>query len=211
MKLYLTPLSHFSRKVVIVATELGLEFERKYVPDLLSNDPQDFGGNPILRVPVWEDGEDWILESDAIVGFLIDRYGGGDRLGYRGLSSPQRNALSLLNAIMAAEVELVLSARSGCKRNAFFVRYEYVIERSLGWLEQHGEAIWTSTPFSYLDVVLVCMWDHLQHSGVLPVLPSCRWIGRRVRSFDIRPNVRESSPVQMQDLQWQLYPSQGPS
>src|SRR5262245_24148274 len=49
--LYLTPLSHFSRKVRIVLRELDLSYDESYVPNLLSADPADFGGNPILRVP----------------------------------------------------------------------------------------------------------------------------------------------------------------
>ena len=48
--LHLTPQSHFSRKVRIVLQELGLPCELAHVPDLLSDDPAKFGGNPILSL-----------------------------------------------------------------------------------------------------------------------------------------------------------------
>ena len=77
-KLMLKPLSHFSRKVRIVLEELDLAYSPEYAPDLLSSDPAQFGGNPILRVPVLQDGSDWIVESDAIVRFVLEKYGPGD-------------------------------------------------------------------------------------------------------------------------------------
>ncbi|MEM7249717.1 MAG: glutathione S-transferase family protein [Acidobacteriota bacterium] len=211
MKLYLTPLSHFSRKVVIVLAELGLDHEREHVPDLLSTDPADFGGNPILRVPVLEDGENWVVESDAIVRYLLERHDPGDRLGLGSLQVPQRNTLSVIASIMGAEVELILSQRSGASRGRLFDRHGEVIEHCLAWLERHGPSAWTDLPFSYLDVSLTCMWDHLSHSGLLKDVECFPWIAETVARHADRPSVRESSPEAMQELQWKLYPSQRPS
>ena len=212
--LHLTPQSHFSRKVRIVLAELGLEYECAYAPDLLSRAPSDFGGNPILRVPVLEDGEEWVVESDAITRYLLETYDGGrDRFHYFGMTPPQRNALSILSAIMGAEVELILSQRSGIgadEGRLYFARYRGVIRHGLSWIEEHAAALWPPADFSYLDVALICMWDHLRYNMVADGLEACSWIAGRTAKFRMRPSVAATSPEKMEELQWKLYPSQRP-
>jgi glutathione S-transferase len=112
-KLYATPLSHFARKVRIVLSELQVPFELVFVGDLLSSDPSDFGGNPILRIPTFRDEDHWIVESDQITRYIVERHDPSDRLGRLQLGPDQRNALSMINAAMAAEVEILLATRSG--------------------------------------------------------------------------------------------------
>jgi len=147
--LYLTPLSHFSRKCRIVLREIGLACEESYVPNLLSADPADFGGNPILRVPVLRDGPHWVIESDQIVRYLLESYDHGrDRFAFFSMSTAQRNALSIVSAVMGAEVELILSKRSGLAEHAggiYFSRYREVIVHGLAWLERNAAAIWPVT------------------------------------------------------------------
>src|SRR5262245_14544310 len=166
--LYLTPLSHFSRKVRIVLRELGLDCEESYVPNLLSADPSDFGGNPILRVPVLRDGAQWVVESDQIVRYLLETYDrGNDRFAFFSMSTDQRNALSIVSAVMGADVELLLSRRSGLGDQAgglYFSRYREVIDRGLAWLEGNAATIWPAVELSYLDIALLCMWDHLRYN-----------------------------------------------
>lgn len=211
MRLFLTPLSHFSRKVVIVLEELELEYEREYVPDLLSADPADFGGNPVLRVPVLEDGDAWVVESDAIARYLVEKYDPKDRFVLMRMPPAQRNALAFLSSIMGAEVELLLSKRAGTPHDRFFARYEAVIEHCLAWVEQHAADLWPPEDFSYLDIALTCMADHLQHTGMFPEPNRYPWIQSRVARFAERPSVQSTSTAAMQELQWQLYPSQRPS
>ena len=164
-RLYLTPLSHFSRKVRIVLRELDLACEETYVPDLLSSDPADFGGNPILRVPVLKDGALFVIESDQIVRHLLETYDrSADRFAFFSMDAAQRNALSIISAVMGAEVELILSKRSGLVAASgarYFGRYREVIAHGLAWLEERAAAIWPTVEFSYLDIALLCMWDHL--------------------------------------------------
>jgi len=213
--LYLTPLSHFSRKVRIVLRELGLACEESYVPDLLSANPEDFGGNPILRVPVLRDGEHWVIESDQIVRHLLEAYdAGSDRLSFFSMSSSQRNALSILSAIMGAEVELILSKRSGLADRSgelYFRRYREVIGHGLSWLERHASTVWPEAEFSYLDVALICMWDHLRHNRLRDDTRSWPWIDARTERHASRPSVAATAPERMQALQWELYPSQRPT
>lgn len=213
--LYLTPLSHFSRKVRIVLRELGVACQESYVPNLLSTDPDDFGGNPIMRVPVLRDGPHWVIESDQIVRYLLETYDrDNDRFAFFSMTAAQRNALSIVSAIMGAEVELILSKRSGLAEAAgglYFQRYRDVIGHGLAWLELHGAALWPEAELSYLDVALLCMWDHLRHNGLRDETRPYPWIEARTRRHVSRASVVETSPDAMQALQWELYPSQRPS
>jgi glutathione S-transferase len=209
--LFATPLSHFARKVRILLAELDVPFELRFVPNLLSSDPADFGGNPILRIPTLLHGERWIIESDQIVRYIVETWDPGDRLGCLALDPEQRNVLSILSALMAAEVELILSARSGIEgvdAMPYFQRHHAVIEHCLVWLEEHGRHQWLGTDdadesgakqrrkraFSYLDVTLVAAWEHLQHKQLGPNLERFPWLAERVALFAERPSVAPSAP-----------------
>jgi glutathione S-transferase len=213
--LYLTPLSHFSRKVRIVLREIGLACEESYVPNLLSTNPAEFGGNPILRVPVLRDGPHWVIESDQIVRYLLEAYDhGSDRLAFFSMSTAQRNALSIVSAIMGAEVELILSKRSGLVEHAgglYFRRYREVIGQGLAWLEQNAATIWPEVEFSYLDIALLCMWDHVRYNRLIDETDPCPWIEARTLRHASRASVAATAPERMQAVQWELYPSQRPT
>src|SRR5687768_16863330 len=49
--------SHFTRVARIVAAELGVAYTFRVVPNLLSTNPSDYGGNPALRLPVLHTAE----------------------------------------------------------------------------------------------------------------------------------------------------------
>lgn len=212
MILHLTPQSHFSRKVRIVLLELGVPCELSYVPDLLADDPAKFGGNPILRVPVLEDASNWVIESDAIVRYLLETHdAGNDRFAFLGMNVAQRNALSIVSSIMGAEVELLLSRRSGLGEQhdgLYFRRYHAVMAGCLGWLEERAPGLWPDHDFSYLDIALTCMLDHLRYNGFDEALPPSPSVEARTARHAARPSVASTSPKAMEELQWQLYPSQ---
>lgn len=195
--LFATPLSHFARKVRVVLAELDVDFELRFVPDLLSKEPADFGGNPILRIPTLVHGERWVIESDQIVRYIVETWDPGDRLGCLGLAPEQRNVLSILNACMGAEVELILSARSGIpdvQSIPYFQRYAAVLEHCLRWLEEQGRDCWTSAEFSYLDVTLIACWEHLTHYDLVPDMKRFAWLADRVARHAERATVAPSSP-----------------
>ena len=79
MKLFATPKSHFSRKVRLLLDHLELTYELVDVGDVSSAESSLFDGNPALGVPVLEDGEVWMLESDHIAFYLVRTYDPGDR------------------------------------------------------------------------------------------------------------------------------------
>ncbi len=196
-RLYTTPLSHFGRKVRIVLQELEIPHELIFVPNLLSSDPADFGGNPILRIPTLVDAEHWIVESDQIARYVVERYDPKDRLGCLVLDPDQRNLQAMINAAMGAEVEILLSGRSGIENVdtiSYFRRYFEVIRNCLRWLDTEGAKRWTTLDFSYLDIALICMWDHLRYYDTVPELEQYSWIGDRVSRFAERASVLDSAP-----------------
>ncbi len=78
MKLYLTPGSPNSRKVVAVIHHLGLEPEIKYL-DFANRDmakPEFLALNPNGMVPVLVDGAFRLWESNAINQYLVEKAGG---------------------------------------------------------------------------------------------------------------------------------------
>jgi len=213
-KLFLTPLSHFSRKVRIVLEELGIDCEYEYVPDLLSADSSDFGGNPILRVPVLQDGQEWVVESDSIVRYLVEQYDpGNDRFCLFSMSPLQRDALAFISALMGAEVEILLAQRSGIQQVeqlSYFRRYFAVIRNCLSWLESNGSRVWTDPGLSYLDIALICMWDHLRYCKTVETSGRYPWIEEQTAKHRSRHSFETTSPSRMESLQWDLYPSQRP-
>ncbi|NQU49748.1 MAG: glutathione S-transferase family protein [Planctomycetes bacterium] len=193
LQLYATPLSHFARKIRILLGELGVPFELVFVKDLLSSHPADFGGNPILRIPTLVDGEHWIVESDQIARHVVEKFDAEDHLHCLDMTVDQRNALSMINATMGAEVEILLSARSGIadiQSYSYFQRHYEVIQHCLIWLEKNGKRIWPKNEFSYLDIALICMWDHINYYQTIDNLGDFSLLKQRADMFSSRPSVQ---------------------
>ena len=77
MQLVGTPLSHFTRKVRIVAAELAIPLDFQTLPattGVMTGTPDAYANNPLMRVPILVDGETRILESDHIVRYLVGRF-----------------------------------------------------------------------------------------------------------------------------------------
>lgn len=192
MQLFYTPLSHFSRKVRILSGLLGLDMLLVDVGNTAEADLPHFGGNPLLRVPVLWDGERMLMESDAIAAYLVRRFDPADAFGVLTQDLDRLNARAVMNGVMAAEVELILAARTGLDVAAHrrFAKHRQVIVDGLHWLERWA-FVFDGEP-DYLDFHLVCMWEHLlwfrnmpagdfpqlslraERIGALPIV-ACTW------------------------------------
>jgi glutathione S-transferase len=75
MRFHSNPLSQHSRRVVMAILELGLDVEIKVV-DFTKGEhksPAYLAHNPNGKVPVLEDGDFWLWESNAIMAYLADK------------------------------------------------------------------------------------------------------------------------------------------
>ncbi|HEX6995266.1 MAG TPA: glutathione S-transferase [Gammaproteobacteria bacterium] len=169
MRLYATPLSHYSRKVRLLLDHYRLEYELLSPGDVSGSDASRFGNNPVMKVPVLEDGGTWLVESDHIAQYVVRKVDPLDR--YRVLASDPEtlNLRAVMNAIMQEEVKLILAARTGIDTAAFpfFRKARLAIENGLDWLEARAERFDAASP-GYAEFHLVSLVDHLDHHGLLP-------------------------------------------
>ncbi len=75
MKLYMNPVSPNSRKVTLTMEELGLEMDM-VVMDLRAGEhrtPEFLAKNPNGKIPLLEDGDTMMWESNAIIAYLASK------------------------------------------------------------------------------------------------------------------------------------------
>src|SRR5450432_2560908 len=113
LKLYGTPLSHFTRKLRILLAELDVPFEFERVPGVLGTSPSAYGNNPLMRVPTLVHGAHTLIESDHIARYLVGLYDPDDRFSVRSEHVRDLNPLAVANGIMDNEVVLILAKRGG--------------------------------------------------------------------------------------------------
>ena len=190
-----TPLSHFARKVRIVLHELAIDFDFERVPNLLEFDLSRHGQNPLMRVPTLIDGDLWLIESDHIVRHIVATRAPHDPLHALTPGVAALNQLAVLNGIMANEVTILLAARGGLvdvMAHAYFKKLAQAIAAGLAWLDRELDP--DREGFDYIDVVTVCMWEHLLHYNDLPGLDGYPRIAARVARFSSRDSVTRTTP-----------------
>src|SRR3954470_4779566 len=170
MKLLGTPLSHFTRKVRILAAELAIPLEWVPTPGVMATTPEAYGDNPLMRIPTLVDGETTVIDSDHIARYLVGRFDPDDRLGVRSEEVADMNRLAVTSGVMANEVVLILAKRGGLadiEGVVYFQKLTAAIDRGLAWLDQCVEP--DAAGFDYRDIALVCMWQHLAHYKLRPL------------------------------------------
>jgi hypothetical protein len=129
---------------------------------------------------------------------LTEQFDEQDCFGILSMDVKQQNVLSMIHAAMAAEVEIILSQRSGIegiKEYPYFQRHFQVIRHCLTWLNANGRSCWTSQEMSFLDIALVCMWDHLNHYQTISNLDDFIWVKQRIKNFRNRVSLQETFSV----------------
>ena len=185
-----TPLSHFTRKIRVLALELGIEVEMRWSPGVLAPAGAAYGDNPLLRVPALIDAGVTVIDSDHIARYLVGRHDPADRLGVCSERVADGNRLAVIGGVMADEVMLILAARAGGDvSGGYFAKRRDAITRGLGWLDaQPGDG-----ELDYRDVALVCLWQHLAHYRVVP-LDAYGRLAARVATFADRPSIARTTP-----------------
>lgn len=72
------PISSNALKVRFLLAELGLEYERRTIPITRPRPDEYVALNPLAGIPALIDGDLVLSESNAILRYLANRYGGGD-------------------------------------------------------------------------------------------------------------------------------------
>lgn len=194
-QLHGTPLSHFTRKIRILLAELDIPFDFVRATSVLSTSSASYGHNPLLRVPSLVDDGATLIESDHIARYLVAKHDPADRLGVRSERVDDLNRLAVVNGIMDNEVVLILAKRGGLadiESVAYFRKLATAIDVGLAWLEEHTHP--EDASFDYRDIVTICMWQHVQHYGMVKGLDACPRIAARVERFAERPSVAGTTP-----------------
>lgn len=170
IRLYATPLSHFSRKVRILLDLYEIPYELRNVgnvADITKDSPEgqeQFGTNPLMKVPTLVDGETWMIESDHIAQFIVRKRDIADRYRVLATDVPTLNMRAVLNGVMQEEAKLILAKRTGVPTEQFryFEKAHKALANGLSWAEVNASLFQSESP-GYLEFHLLCLWDHLDY------------------------------------------------
>jgi len=169
--------SSFTRIARIYAAELGVPYELRIVPDLMSLDAADYGGNPALRLPVLQAAEGTWFGASNICRALSRRAPSGGLLVWpEDLERPlSANAQELILVAMSTEVSVVMAQLAGADAGGNIEKLRRSLEGTLTWLDEQIDPVLAALPsersLSFLEVTAFCLVTHLSFRGVLPVTP----------------------------------------
>lgn len=168
--------SHFTRVTRIFSAELGIEYSLRVVPDILSSDVADYGGNPALKLPalqtergVWFGALNVCRELSRLAG---PRY----RVAWpEAYEEPLlANTQELVLQAMATEVTLLMARYAGDDVSGeHHAKMRTSLLNTLVWLEDNARGALAALPadrhLSYLEVTLFCLVTHLEFRDVAPL------------------------------------------
>jgi glutathione S-transferase len=182
--------SSFTRVARVFAAEAGIAYELQVLRDLTSLDPNDYGGNPALKIPSLRTPEgDW-YGALAVCRELVRRSSRPLRVVWpEDFRDPLlSNTQELVLHAMATEVNLIMTKLEGEPNQDKRARS---LTGTLAWLESHASAALVALPpdrtLSFLEVTLYCLVRHLDFRKVLPIAPY-----ENLSSFSLGFESRES-------------------
>lgn len=195
MKLYYSPGSPFARKVRIVLAEKGLAYE-----PATDVGPVEKMPGPTLAIPVLEDGDLQICESDLIVEYLLRTYPqtatSADMLPMSPwLARPDRHwqdmtTLATIATCANSMINLRMMFPDGItpENSDYLARQKTRVERCLDWLEAHvTDEGFAPGWFSVMDIAFICPMVYCETRDVMA------WRGRpRLEALFARHKTRPS-------------------
>jgi glutathione S-transferase len=162
--------SHFTRLVRMFAEESSVVYEFRVVPNLLSSEPEAYGGSPALRMPNIVTPEGSVFGSMNCCRALDQARQQPMRMVW-----PEHtphpvaaNALELTLQGMASEVGLIMLLATG-DGSAYANKLSNALDGVLDWLDANLDEALASLPerdLSYLELSLFCFLDHLLFRGL---------------------------------------------
>jgi hypothetical protein len=186
--------SHSTRVARIFAAELGVGHSLQVVPDLMSRDAADYGGNPALKLPSLKTPRGVWFGALNICRELSRQSSLGRRIIWpEHLEQPlPANAQELVIQAMATEVTLIMAGLGGSGEGSpAQAKMRESLQNSLAWLEANASQALAMLPLgrdlSYLEVSLFCLITHLEFRQVLP-MADYRSLTLLCQSFASRPS-----------------------
>jgi glutathione S-transferase len=167
--------SHFTRVTRIFAAELRIDYSFRVVRDLMSSNPEDYGGNPALRIPILQTPRGVWFGALNVCRELWRQSSLRPRVVWpEDLDEPVlANAQELILQAMATEVTLIMSKLGDTSdSSAHHTKMRTGLVNMMSWLEENARSVLAALPphrdLSYLEVTLFCLVSHLEFREVLP-------------------------------------------
>jgi len=191
--------SHFTRVARIFAAEMQVDYSFRVVRDLMSSNPEDYGGNPALKIPSLQTPRGVWFGSLNVCRELWRRSSPRPRVVWP--EDPDEpllaNAQELVLQAMSTEVALIMGKLSGTSdSSAHQAKMRTSLVNMLSWLEENARPVLAALPqprdLSYLEVTLFCLVTHLEFRGVLPTA-SYFELNKFCQQFSTRASVGETT------------------
>ncbi|NUP04599.1 MAG: hypothetical protein HOW73_00890 [Polyangiaceae bacterium] len=190
--------SLYTRVPLVVAHELGVPYELAPVFDLTTADSAVYGNNPALKIPSLRRAGSVLFGAENVCRALEDLSESRRRIVWPEelRSDLSRNAQELVWHCMAAQVQLVFGTIIGKLDNIYFTKARAGFEGGLRWLDEHCklalEALPAERDISLFEVTLLCLIEHLEFRGTLPVDPYPSLVAF-ARTYATRPAAQQTA------------------
>jgi len=161
--------SHYTRIPRLFAHELSVAHRFQPVFDLTSSEPNDYAGNPALKIPALVDEEGALYGCENIVRELTRRSGERARVVLRGDVADRivANVEELTLHVMTTEVTLIMSQAAGATPPP---KVRRSLALSLAFLDRALDGALARLPadrrLSFVETALFCTVTHLSFRQV---------------------------------------------
>lgn len=162
--------SHYTRLVRLVAEEVGRPCRFLATTDLGSLSPDDYGGNPALKLPVLKTDAGRVFGAENICRALAQAGAGSCRIVWpeEVIAPCARNAQELVWHGMQAQVQIAFGSQiAGLPpENIYFQKAAAGLGNTLRWLDDNLSAVMSALPtcrdFSLFEGALFCLFEHVR-------------------------------------------------
>jgi glutathione S-transferase len=202
MKLYGTTTSPYTRRVRVVATELGVPFE--WVSTATAEGEAELRRHtPLWKVPtaIFTEGgtERTLWDSHVIIDYLISRQGLGPfRPATGGEQWHERNLINAIDGALDAAINVFYLERDGVSATAasYLGKQTQRTAATLGWVESQlrGTTFFEDKRFSLADLALITTLDWLDFRKRYPISQHPKLVEFQ-RAHAERPSLRQTYPA----------------
>ena len=191
--------SHYTRLARLVAEEVGRPCRLQVVPDLGALDPEIYGGNPALKLPVLVTGEGPVFGVDNICRALAASADARHRIVWpeETRDARTRNAQELVWHGMQAQVQLAFGTSiAGLPAdNIYFRKSAAGLDNSLRWLDENLAGVSADLPpdrdLSLFEASLFCLFEHVRFRNTAPTA-AYPTLAAFARTFGQRPSAQRT-------------------